>query len=93
MSVNAGVASLQASLGETRVPNKFRSRFTYVAITLAMQRHPHQRELTSRLLAEMCGPVLSVKDIEDGMDMTINDLADLVIDNPLASEVSCMRRQ
>ena len=56
-----------------------------------MQRHPHQRELTSRLLAEMCGPALSVKDIEDGMDMTIKDLADLVIDNPQASEVSVKR--
>ncbi|CAG01296.1 unnamed protein product, partial [Tetraodon nigroviridis] len=46
-----------------------------------------QRELTSRLLADLCGPVLTCRDLESAFDKLLWELPDLVLDTPGAPQL------
>lgn len=65
-----------------------RSEVPSLAVSLALEAKASQRELTSRLLVDLCGSVLSHSDMESSFDKLLRDLPDLVLDTPGAPQVS-----
>lgn len=65
-----------------------RSEVPSLAVSLALEAKASHRELTSRLLADLCGTVLSHSDMESSFDKLLRDLPDLVLDTPGAPKVS-----
>ncbi len=65
-----------------------RSEVPSLAVSLALEAKASHRELTSRLLADLCGPVLSRSDMENSFDRLLRELPDLVLDTPGAPQVS-----
>lgn len=65
-----------------------RSDVPSLAVSLALEAKASQRELTSRLLADLCGSVLSFDDMENSFDKLLRELPDLVLDTPGAPQVS-----
>lgn len=59
-----------------------------LAVTLALEAKASHRELTSRLLVDLCRTVLSLSDMESSFDKLLQDLPDLVLDTPEAPQVS-----
>ncbi|XP_056136022.1 programmed cell death protein 4b [Lampris incognitus] len=64
-----------------------RSGVPTLAISLALEAKASHRELTSRLLADLCGPVLTRCDVESSFDKLLQELPDLVLDTPGASQL------
>lgn len=58
-----------------------------LAVSLALEAKASHRELTSRLLADLCGRVLSRRDVESSFDKLLRELPDLVLDTPGAAQV------
>lgn len=69
-----------------------RSVVPSLAVALALEAKASHRELTSRLLADLCGPVLSHGDMEKSFDKLLRELPDLVLDTPGAAQVSVWRQ-
>ncbi|MEQ2167423.1 Programmed cell death protein 4 [Goodea atripinnis] len=63
-----------------------RSEVPSLAVSLALEAKTSQRELTSRLLVDLCGSVLSHSDMESSFDKLLRDLPDLVLDTPGAPQ-------
>jgi programmed cell death protein 4 len=61
-----------------------RHKLPGVAISLALDRHDPQRELTSRLISDMYGNFLDQEEMAKGFDELLGTLADLTIDSPEA---------
>lgn len=59
-------------------------RVVVLAVMLALERHDPQRELTSRLISDLYGPVLSMDDMIRGFDGLVAELDDLTLDTPEA---------
>lgn len=55
-----------------------------LAVSLALEAKASQRELTSRLLADLTGPVLTRSHVESSFDRLLLQLPDLVLDTPEA---------
>ncbi|XP_056264502.1 programmed cell death protein 4b [Pseudoliparis swirei] len=64
-----------------------RSEVPSLAVSLALEAKASHRELTSRLLADLCGPVLSYSDMENSFDKLLLELPDLVLDTPGAPQL------
>lgn len=64
-----------------------RSEVPSLAVSLALEAKASQRELTSRLLADLYGGVLSHSDMESSFDKLLRDLPDLVLDTPGAPQL------
>lgn len=64
-----------------------RSEVPLLAVSLALEAKASQRELTSRLLADLRGPVLTCRDLESAFDKLLWELPDLVLDTPGAPQV------
>ncbi|XP_024914021.1 programmed cell death protein 4b isoform X2 [Cynoglossus semilaevis] len=64
-----------------------RSEVPSLAVSLALEAKASQRELTSRLLSDLCGPVLSHSDLENSFDKLLRELPDLVLDTPGAPQL------
>ncbi|KAK5926787.1 hypothetical protein CgunFtcFv8_022331 [Champsocephalus gunnari] len=64
-----------------------RSEVPSLAVSLALEAKASQRELTSTLLADLCGPVLSPSDMENSFDKLLQQLPDLVLDTPGAPQL------
>lgn len=60
-----------------------------LAVSLALEAKASHRELTSRLLTDLCGRVLSRRDVESSFDKLLRELPDLVLDTPGAAQVVC----
>ncbi|KAM7418791.1 hypothetical protein PAMA_016087 [Pampus argenteus] len=58
-----------------------------LAVSLALEAKASHRELTSRLLADLCGPVLFCSDMEKSFDKLLRELPDLVLDTPGAPQL------
>ena len=58
-----------------------------LAISLALERHDPQRELTSRLISDLYGPVLTQDEMMQGFDDVLHNLADLTLDTPEGPKV------
>ncbi|XP_035216316.1 programmed cell death protein 4-like [Stegodyphus dumicola] len=66
---------------------KLRPQIVSMAVSLAMERKPSQREMTSVLLSDMYGQILQQEDIAAGFDLLLQNLPDLVLDTPDAATV------
>ncbi len=64
-----------------------RRRLPYLAITFALQHKMAHCEMTSELLSEMCGKVISMSSMQQGFQLLLDDMTDIVIDVPKAPEV------
>ncbi|KAG8198265.1 hypothetical protein JTE90_021522 [Oedothorax gibbosus] len=58
-----------------------------MAVSLALERKPSHREMTSVLLSDMYGQILVREDIAAGFDRLLENLPDLVLDTPDAPTV------
>lgn len=58
-----------------------------LAVALALEGKASHRELTSRLLAELVGPVVTPEDVAWAFDAMLRDLPDLILDTPDAPQV------
>ena len=81
---------LQELLGELNL-GPMRSGVPMLAVSLALEAKASHRELTSRLLADLCGPVLTRGDVEQSFHELLRELPDLVLDTPGAPQVSLGR--
>ena len=68
-----------------------KSEVPSLAVSLALEAKASQRELTSRLLADLCGSILSRGDMESSFDKLLQELPDLVLDTPGAPQVSLLK--
>lgn len=59
-----------------------------LAVVLSLEGKASHRELTSRLLSDLVGKVLSAEDIAAAFDGMLHDLPDLILDTPEAPQVS-----
>uniref|UniRef100_A0A8D2L8P0 MI domain-containing protein n=1 Tax=Varanus komodoensis TaxID=61221 RepID=A0A8D2L8P0_VARKO len=59
-----------------------------LAVTLSLEGKASHRELTSRLLSDLVGKVLSTEDMAAAFDGMLRDLPDLILDTPEAPQVS-----
>ncbi|KAF8790665.1 Programmed cell death protein 4 like protein [Argiope bruennichi] len=66
---------------------KLRPQLIGMAVSLAMERKPSHREMTSVLISDMYGQILLQEDIAAGFDQLLIDLPDLVLDTPDAATV------
>ncbi len=60
-----------------------------LAVSLALEAKASHRELTSQLLSELCGRVLTAGDVEASFHKLLKELPDLVLDTPGAPQVTC----
>lgn len=67
--------------------NHIRPNLACLAISLAMERKPSHREMTSVLLSDMYGRILAEPDFEKGFQLLLKSLPDLVLDTPDATTV------
>ncbi|KAF7646732.1 hypothetical protein LDENG_00183130 [Lucifuga dentata] len=64
-----------------------RSEVPMLAVSLALEAKASHRELTSRLLADLCGPVLTRSDVENSFHKLLRELPDLMLDTPGAPQL------
>ncbi|XP_076027227.1 programmed cell death protein 4b [Genypterus blacodes] len=64
-----------------------KSQVPTLAVSLALEAKASQRELTSRLLADLCGPVLTCGDVENSFDKLLRELPELMLDTPGAPQL------
>ncbi|XP_024115195.1 programmed cell death protein 4b [Oryzias melastigma] len=64
-----------------------RSEVPSLAVSLALEAKASHRELTSRLLADLYGNILSHGDLEKSFDQLLVELPDLVLDTPEAPQL------
>lgn len=81
------IPHIQEQLSELNL-GPTRSEVPLLAVSLALEAKASQRELTSRLLADLCGPVLACRDLESAFDKLLWELPDLVLDTPGAPQVN-----
>ncbi|XP_051550848.1 programmed cell death protein 4-like isoform X1 [Myxocyprinus asiaticus] len=64
-----------------------RGNVPMLAVSLALEAKASHRELTSRLLSELCGHVLTAADMEASFHKLLKELPDLVLDTPGAPQM------
>jgi len=83
---NGDSAEVKALLNDLNVgPRKH--KIAEFAVSLALDRHDPHRELTSRLISDLHGPVLSTNDLSNGFNELLNNLQDLTLDTPDAPTI------
>jgi len=60
---------------------------TSVVVEISMDHKDSQREMTSVLISDLYGRVITSKDIEKGFEILLNNLSDLTIDTPDAPTI------
>lgn len=78
---------LQRTIKELDV-NAEKSQILEIAISKALDHKAAHREMTSVLISDLYGKILSAKDVATGFDAILNNLAELTIDTPEAPSVS-----
>ncbi|XP_053165256.1 programmed cell death protein 4 isoform X4 [Hemicordylus capensis] len=58
-----------------------------LAVSLALEGKASHREMTSKLLADLCGTVVGKPDVEKSFDRLLRDLPELVLDTPRAPQL------
>ena len=76
---------IQESLSEVNIAEK--NRVAEIALSIALEHHNPQRELTSQLISDIYGNYLNQDDINKGFDNVLNSLNDLSLDTPDAPVV------
>ncbi|EDW78382.2 uncharacterized protein Dwil_GK16207 [Drosophila willistoni] len=64
-----------------------REHITSILIEIAMDHKDSQREMTSVLVSDLYGRVITGKDIEKGFNMLLTNLPDLILDTPEAPQM------
>lgn len=72
-------------------PHKY--EFSSLAVSLSLEGKASHRELTSRLLTDLSGKMLSQSDMARAFDKMLKELPDLILDTPEAPQVDRIRRQ
>lgn len=86
--VSRRLVPLQLLLKELNLgPHKY--EFSSMAVSLALEGKASHRELTSRLLSDLSGKMLSQSDMARAFDKMLKELPDLLLDTPEAPQVSC----
>ncbi|MGH0155971.1 UNVERIFIED_CONTAM: hypothetical protein FKN15_031478 [Acipenser sinensis] len=67
---------------------EMKSDVPMLAVSLALEAKASHRELTSRLLTDLCGKLLSTADVEKSFDRLLRELPELVLDTPGAPQVN-----
>lgn len=81
-----GLCPRQMLLKELNLgPHKY--EFSSMAVSLALEGKASHRELTSRLLSDLSGKLLSQSDLARAFDKMLNELPDLMLDTPEAPQV------
>lgn len=62
--------------------------FSSMAVSLALEGKASHRELTSRLLSDLSGKLLSQSDLARAFDKMLKELPDLILDTPEAPQVA-----
>lgn len=68
---------------------EMKSGVPVLAVSLALEGKASHREMTSKLLSDLCGTVMSTNDVEKSFDKLLKDLPELALDTPRAPQV-CM---
>ncbi|XP_063163216.1 programmed cell death protein 4 isoform X1 [Candoia aspera] len=58
-----------------------------LAVSLALEGKASHREMTSKLLADLCGTIITKCDVEKSFDRLLRDLPELVLDTPRAPQL------
>uniref|UniRef100_A0A493TGE7 Programmed cell death protein 4 n=1 Tax=Anas platyrhynchos platyrhynchos TaxID=8840 RepID=A0A493TGE7_ANAPP len=58
-----------------------------LAVSLALEGKASHREMTSKLISDLCGTVVSKTDVEKSFDKLLKDLPELVLDSPRAPQL------
>lgn len=58
-----------------------------LAVSIALEGKASHRELTSKLLHDLCGTLLSTQDVEMSFDKLLEELPELVLDTPRAPQL------
>lgn len=66
---------------------EMKSGLPVLAVSLALEGKASHREMTSKLLHDLCGTVLSVEDLLASFDKLLQELPELVLDTPKAPQV------
>lgn len=66
-------------------PHKY--EFSSLAVSLSLEGKASHRELTSRLLSDLSGKLLSQSDMARAFDKMLKELPDLILDTPEAPQV------
>ncbi|XP_030046755.1 programmed cell death protein 4 [Microcaecilia unicolor] len=61
--------------------------FPSLAVSLSLEGKASQRELTSRLLSDLVGKIMTSEDIAKAFDKMLKDLPDLILDTPEAPQM------
>ena len=61
--------------------------FSSLAVSLSLEGKASHRELTSRLLSDLSGKMLSQSEMARAFDKTLKELPDLLLDTPEAPQV------
>ena len=61
--------------------------FSSMAVSLSFEYKASHRELTSRLLSDLSGKMLSESDMARAFDRMLKELPDLILDTPEAPQV------
>jgi hypothetical protein len=74
------------ALNEINLAPHQRRRIPYLAVTIALQHKQTQYELTSELLSDLCGKIISQAHVQQGFLLVLSELGELTIDFPKAAE-------
>lgn len=66
---------------------EMKSGVPVLAVSLALEGKASHREMTSKLLSDLCGTVMSTNDVEKSFDKLLKDLPELALDTPRAPQV------
>lgn len=66
---------------------KTKCEIVYKIISMALDRKAMQRELASRVIADLYSLILTINDIVDSIDKLLRDLPDLTLDTPDAPHI------
>lgn len=58
-----------------------------LAVSIALEGKASHREMTSKLLHDLCGTLLSTRDVEVSFDKLLGELPELALDTPRAPQV------
>ncbi|NXE20286.1 PDCD4 protein, partial [Ardeotis kori] len=58
-----------------------------LAVSLALEGKASHREMTSKLITDLCGTIVSKTDVEKSFDRLLKELPELVLDSPRAPQV------
>ncbi|CAM2117822.1 programmed cell death protein 4 isoform X1 [Lepidochelys kempii] len=58
-----------------------------LAVSLSLEGKASHREMTSKLLSDLCGTVVSTSDVEKSFDRLLKELPELMLDSPRAPQL------